>query len=110
MRHEKRKFFETVDYLTSPGWLDGPGAREKAGLPGNGPTTVITNMAIMGFDADTKQMYLREHYPGTNPETILDHMEFKVDIARSKPAKPPSESELEILRDTCDPQRLILEN
>lgn len=110
MSHEKRKFVKKVDYLTSPGWLDGPGARKEAGLPGNGPSTVITNMAILGFDENTKQMYLKEHYPETDPETILEHMEFEIDIARSRPAKPPTEDELEILREICDPQRLILGN
>ncbi len=108
MQHEKRKFVKKVDYITSPGWLTGPGAREKAGLPGGGPFIVITNMATMGFDENTKQMYLKGYYPGTEPGEILEHMEFEVDISRAEPVLPPSEQELAVLREKCDPQKLIL--
>lgn len=58
MQHEKRKFPKKVDYLTSPGYLDGPGAREKAGLIPGGPSAVITNLSVMRFDEDSKEMYL----------------------------------------------------
>ncbi len=108
MRHEKRKFVNQVDYLTSPGWLNGPGGREKAGLSGGGPSAVITNMAIMGFDDDTKQMFLEGWYPGVSPQQILDNMAFEVDISRAQEVLPPSKEELRILREVCDPQRLIL--
>jgi len=59
MRQNKRKFVENVDFITTPGYLNGPGAREKAGLPANtGPYRVITQLGIMGFDEKTKQMKL----------------------------------------------------
>lgn len=45
MQHEKRKFVQKLDYITSPGWLDGPDGRKKAGLPDGGPASVVTNMA-----------------------------------------------------------------
>ena len=48
MQHEKRKFVRRVDYLTSPGWLDGPGQTAQIGRPGGGPSGVITNMASLG--------------------------------------------------------------
>ena len=108
MQQEKRKFVPKVDYLTSPGWLDGAGAREKAGLPEGGPAAVITNMATMGFDEDTKEMYLSGYYPGITREKILDNMGFEVDISRAAEVSPPSDEELRILREQCDPQRLIL--
>ncbi|MBW1973476.1 MAG: ketoacid-CoA transferase [Spirochaetes bacterium] len=109
MQHEKRKFVQKVDYLTSPGWLDGPKGRKKAGLPGGGPSVVVTNMAIMRFDEKTKEMYLSGYYPGITPQKILDNMGFEVDISRAKEVKPPSYEELIVLREKCDPQRLILE-
>jgi len=108
MQHERRKFVNTVDYLTSPGWLDGPDGRRKAGLPGNGPSTVITNLAVMGFDAVTREMYLEAYFPGKAPQEILDNMEFAVDVSRARELQPPSERELRILREVVDPQRLIL--
>lgn len=108
MQHEKRKFVRQVDYLTSPGWLDGPDGRSKAGLPGGGPAAVITNMAIMRFDEETKEMYLSERYPGITTEEILENMDFQVDVSRAREVPAPSSDELKILRERCDPQRLIL--
>lgn len=108
MQHERRKFVRKVDYLTSPGWLDGPDGRRKAGLPGNGPSAVITNMAVMGFDDNTKEMFLNAYFPQTSPAKILDNMGFEVDVSRASELEPPSQMELQILRGRCDPDRLIL--
>lgn len=108
MQHEKRKFPIKIDYLTSPGYLDGPGARERAGLMSGGPTAVITNLGVMYFDSETKEMYLAYYYPGVTPQKILDNMEFSVDISRAAEAAPPSEQELQILRERVDPYKLIL--
>lgn len=108
MQHEKRKFVNHLDYLTSPGWLDGPDGRKKAGLPGGGPSAVITNMAIMRFDEKTREMYLAGYYPGITPAQVSKNMQFEVDISRAMEVRPPSPEELNILRDKCDPQRLIL--
>ena len=59
MQHQKRRFMEKIDYITSCGWMDGPGGRERAGLPGNrGPQMVVTDLGIMKFDEETKRMYL----------------------------------------------------
>jgi len=109
IQHERRKFVPRLDYLTSPGWLDGPDARQKAGLPEGGPMSVVTNMAVMRFDMYTKEMYLAGYYPGVSPEEILDMMGFKVDISRAKELTSPTLHELHILREVCDPKRLILD-
>lgn len=109
MQHEKRKFVKKLDYLTSPGWLDGPKGREKAGLPEGGPSAVITNMAVMRFDDKTREMYLAGCYPGIQAEDILENMDFEVDVSRAVEIQPPSSEELRILRERCDPQRLILD-
>ena len=51
MRQDKRRFVDKVDFITTPGYLDGPGARERAGLPeGTGPYRVISQLGIYGFD------------------------------------------------------------
>ena len=108
MQHEKRKFVEKLDYLTSPGQLDGGSSRTDAGLRQGGVNVIITNMAVMRIDAASGEMYLDRYYPGTSPEEILNHMQFTVDISRARQADPPTDAELKILRDKCDPQRLIL--
>jgi len=108
MQHEKRKFVSKVDYLTSPGWLDGGDGRERAGLTGNGPSKVITDMAIMGFEKSTRKMFLERYYPGTNPDKILENMDFDVDISKARELSPPTREELGILREKCDPHGLII--
>jgi glutaconate CoA-transferase, subunit B len=108
MQHERRKFVKTLDYLTSPGWLDGPDGRRRAGLTGNGPATVITDLAVMGFDETTREMILEAYFPGKNPGSILERMEFAVDVSRARELEAPTERELRILREEVDPQRLIL--
>ena len=108
MQHEKRKFVEQLDYFTSPGWIDGPGGRERLGLPPGGPEAVITNLGIMRFDKQSKRMYLAACYPGISPEEIQEQTGFKLDPTRAIVCPPPTATELEILRRRCDPQRLIL--
>ena len=108
MQHEKHKFPFILDYLTSPGHLDGPGARERAGLLPGGPIAVITNLGVMYFDDETKEMYLARYYKDVTVQQILDCMEFTVDVSRAVEAKPPTKRELTILRTKVDPQRLVL--
>ena len=65
-------------------------------------------MGVMGFDEETCKMYLKGYYPGITPEQILENMEFEIDTSRAVEVTPPTEEELALLRDKCDPQRLIL--
>jgi glutaconate CoA-transferase subunit B len=109
MKLDKKKFVKKVDYITSPGWLSGPGGRRKAGLMADGPTCVVTDMGIMGFDHDSKEMVLIDYYPGVNPLEIKNNVGFDIDVSRAKQIGPPLSSELEALRAKIDPERLILE-
>lgn len=108
MQHEKRKFVRKLDYLTSPGWMGGPGGRKNEGLPAGGPESVITNLGIMRFDKTSRKMILDSCYPGVTAQEILDNMEFSVDINGARQVAAPTTEELRILRERCDPQRLIL--
>src|SRR5580700_4177415 len=55
--HDPRRFVARLDFLTTPGYLTGPGAREAAGLPPNtGPYRVITDLAVLGYHEQTKRM------------------------------------------------------
>src|SRR5438309_7943061 len=57
MKHDAKKFVEKLDFLTTPGYLTGPGAREAAGLPANaGPFRVITDLCVLDFAQDTMRM------------------------------------------------------
>jgi glutaconate CoA-transferase subunit B len=108
MQHEKKKFVEKLDYLTSPGWLTGEASRMKAGLVRGGPLAVVTNLGVMKFDEASKAMYLAEYYPSVSPCRIHENTGFEVDLSRAVESAPPSSEELRILRDEVDPQRLIL--
>jgi glutaconate CoA-transferase subunit B len=106
--HEKRRFVERVDYVTSPGFLEGGDAREKAGLVGGGARKVITNLGILEFDPKSREMKLVAVHPGITPEQVQDKTGFQLAVADDlEVTTPPSEEELEILR-TIDPERKYL--
>jgi glutaconate CoA-transferase subunit B len=109
MKQDKRKFVPKLDYLTCPGWLDGPRRRQEAGLGPGGPAAVVTDMGIFRFDPDSGRMYLAGCFEGVSTQDILDAMGFTVDVSLARGIAPPSDLELSIMRQRCDPQRLILE-
>jgi glutaconate CoA-transferase subunit B len=107
MKHEKRRFVEKVDYVTSPGWIDGAGGRERIGLlPDKGPRAVVTELGILRFGED-KRMYLSEYYPGVTPAQVAEHTGFDLDLSRAVCAEPPSEETLAVLAEKVDPMRLM---
>ena len=108
MMHEKRKFVEKLDYLTSPGQLIDGLPREDHGLRPGGVDTVITDMGVLRMDKVRKELYLDLYYPGITIEQILNNMQFCVDVSQAKMAIEPTEFELDTLRNKCDPQQLIL--
>ena len=110
MRHDKRRFVPQVDFLTTPGYLAGPGAREAAGLPpGTGPYRVVTNLALMGFDEKTKRMQLLALNPGVTLEQVIENTGFELIIPdRVDHNQPPTVEELRVLREEVDPNRLYI--
>ena len=103
---QRRKFVDKVDFVSSPGYLDGlPGARERVGLPPNtGPWRVITAEATFGFDADTRQMRLDAIAPWTSVDEVLVKMEFRPLVAAKVGQMDiPSEEELNLIRADIDP-------
>jgi glutaconate CoA-transferase subunit B len=111
MMHERRRFVPRVDFITSPGYLDGtPGARERAGLPaGTGPWRVVTSKALFGFDQRSKKMVLLGVLQGVTLERVLDEMEFRPLLADPvEELLPPTGQELRILREEIDPARAII--
>lgn len=109
-RHDPRRFVEKVDFITTPGYLDGPGARERAGLPaGTGPYKVITDLAIMGYDDATKRMRVECLHPGVTLEAVQARTGFKLLVQEPLTVtRPPTEEQLCVLREHVDPHRYIL--
>src|SRR5882724_4550893 len=82
--HDPRRFVEKLDFLTSPGYLTGPGAREAAGLPpGTGPYRVITDLAVMGYHDQTKRMQVLSLHPGVSMDGVRAATSFPIDSVES---------------------------
>ncbi len=108
MRLAKGKFVERIQFITSPGYLSGPGAREKAGLLGHGPVAVITEKCVFGFDENTKEMYLKHLYSGVTAEEIKTIVEWDLKVSDTlSEVEPPTEEQVRIMR-SFDPMNLVL--
>jgi glutaconate CoA-transferase, subunit B len=107
---DKKRFVEKVDFITTPGFLDGPGARERAGLPPRtGPYKVITNMAVMGYDEETRRMRVESIHQGFSFKDVQENTGFELlKASEITETPPPTIAELEILRTKVDPQRYII--
>ena len=108
---EKRKFVEKLDFMSSPGYLDGGrDARERAGMPADtGPYLIITERAVFGFDEESHMMRLQAIAPWISLEEVLARMEFKPLIAEPlEELAPPTEAELAVLRAEIDPSGFTL--
>lgn len=110
MRHGKQRFVPKVDFLTTPGYLDGPGAREAVGLPaGTGPYRVVTDLAILGYHPETRRMMLLATQPGVTSEQVMENTGFELALAEKvEQAAPPAPEELRLLRDEIDRDRLYI--
>ena len=73
INHQKRRLVERVDYVTSPGFLDGGDARKKLGLPGRGPAVVITDRAILRPLEPSNELHLASIHPGYTIENIMEN-------------------------------------
>jgi glutaconate CoA-transferase, subunit B len=108
--HEKRKFIPQVDFITSPGYINGPGAREAAGLPPNtGPYRVISTLAVMGFHPESKCMQVVSLHPGVTREDIIANTGFEMLFADTvNTTAKPTDAELRILREEVDPAGRVI--
>jgi acyl CoA:acetate/3-ketoacid CoA transferase beta subunit len=109
MRQDARKFVEDVDFLTTPGYLAGPGARERAGLPAEtGPYRVITQLGVYDFDEQEKRIRLLAMHPGVTIDEIHANSSFEI-LSRPEIAEtePPTDEQHRLLRE-IDPTGIIL--
>lgn len=109
MQHQKRRFIEQVDYITSPGWRAGQKTRKDRGLPDTvGPMAVVSELGIMKFDEQTKRMYVAEIFPGVTAAQIQENTSFDIDVSRAVLVPEPESEVLRILREEVDPRRKFI--
>ena len=59
------QFVNKLDYLTSPGYLEGGDSRDRSGLfpQGSGPSMLLTTKGVFKFQAETNELYLAHIHP-----------------------------------------------
>jgi glutaconate CoA-transferase subunit B len=106
--HQKRRFPEKVDFMTSAGFLSGRAEREKAGLRGKGPLAVVTDLGILEPD-ETGELILTALHPGKTAQEAIDNTGWALKVAASlRTTEPVMEKELKILREELDPKGIYL--
>jgi len=107
---DSRRFVEKVDFITTPGWLQGGDSRAQSGLPlDSGPYRIITNMAVMDFEPESKRMRVISINPGHDRQEVQNNCGFELLWAdKIVETKPPTVDELHILREEVDPYRYII--
>ena len=102
MSHDRRTFVEHVDFISGPGFVNG-----HAGLPGGGPSLIVTPLCTMDFDPDTHRARLATLHPGVTLERVLDVTGFAPVLpVKVETTPPPTPVELSILR-RMDPTGLL---
>lgn len=108
-RQDRRKFVERLDFRTTVGWAEGGDSRAALGAPGGGPTRVITDLGIYGFDGRTREMTLASVHPGVTPEQVREATGWDLKVASPLAATPiPDGAMLRLLREELDPGRVYL--
>ncbi len=108
MIHEKRRFVEAVDFVTSTGFWRGGASRAEAGLIAGGPGEVVTDLAILGFDDDTKRMKVQALHAGVSADRVQENTGFELLFdADVETTEPPTADELAVLREV-DPDRVYI--
>jgi glutaconate CoA-transferase subunit B len=106
MKHEKRRFVEHVDFITSPGFLRGGDTRRASGLLAGGMFRVVTDLAVFGFEPGQGRMQVMSLNAGVTREQLQDNTGFRLEFsAHPGVTEPPTDQELKTLRE-LDPEQL----
>jgi len=94
-------FVETLDYFTSPGYLEGGDSRDKSGFfpKGTGPTMLLSTKGIFRFDPVTKEMYLAQIHPRVTIEDVKKDVPWDLKIAPDlSETTHPTDEEIDFIR------------
>jgi glutaconate CoA-transferase, subunit B len=100
IRQSQRTFVERLHFRSSVGYGDGPGDRERLGLPGKGPTIVITDLGVLRPDPETCELTLTQVHPGVTVDQARQASGWDLRVAHDvEQTEAPSEEELRVLRE-----------
>src|SRR5512136_100206 len=106
--HQKRRFPEKVDFMTSAGFISGRESREATGVRGRGMLAVVTDIGLMEPD-EYGELILTALHPGRTAEEAVANTGWALRCAPTlRTTDPVTEKELEILRDELDPGGIYL--
>jgi glutaconate CoA-transferase subunit B len=98
--HNKRTLVERLDFVTTVGHGDGPGARERLGFRGKGPSALITDLGVLEPDLRSCELTLTATMAGVSVEDVEEQTGWELRVANEVAViEPPSEDELEALRE-----------
>jgi glutaconate CoA-transferase subunit B len=104
MRQARRSFVEKLDFRTSPGHSGDPAHDRQRGWFGSGPTAVVTDLGVYGFDDETGEIILRTLHPGASMDDVLASTGWEPRVDPSLSVTPaPSDEELRLIREELDP-------
>jgi len=111
-KHEDRRFAPKVDFITSPGYIDGPEGRSKNFMKIERPDiVVITDIAVMELDKSKGRLMITKLMPGITIEKVKEKTGFIPEVApKVEEVEPPTGEELRILREEVDKEGVYLKN
>ena len=106
--HQKRRFPEKVDFMTSAGFLGGRQERDATGVRGGGMLAVVTDIGLLE-PAEDGEMVLTALHPGKTAEQAKENTGWNLKVASElRTTEPVTEQELQILRNDLDPNGIYL--
>lgn len=108
-KHQKRKIVDLVDFITTVGYLRGGTSRENEGLPMCKDMKIITNLCVMNFDNELKEMQIESIHLGVTKEQIKNNTDFSIKFSDNlRETDLPNNEEIYLLRNVIDPKKLYI--
>ena len=102
MPQARRSFVERIDFVTSPGFLTG---KRPVGWLGKGPSVVVTQLGVYGFDEGSGEMELRSLHPDVSLDQVREATSWELRVADDLAETPtPTGDELRLIREQLDPE------